>query len=88
MDNKGEPLIGATVQQKGSSLGTITDTEGKFSFNVEKDKGVLVVSYIGFKVQEIPFDSSTNHLKVIMQENDAVLDEVVVVGAGTQKRCQ
>ena len=86
MDNKGEPLIGATVQQKGSSLGTITDTEGKFSFNVEKDKGVLVVSYIGFKVQEIPFDSSTNHLKVIMQENDAVLDEVVVVGAGTQKK--
>lgn len=86
MDNKGEPLIEATVQQKGSSLGTITDTEGKFSFNVEKDKGVLVVSYIGFKVQEIPFDSSTNHLKVIMQENDAVLDEVVVVGAGTQKK--
>ncbi len=86
VDSAGEPIIGATVQQKGSTLGTITDVDGKFSINVGSNKGILSISYIGMKTQEIPFDNSTKALKVTMEEDSETLEEVVVVGAGTQKK--
>ena len=81
-DDKGEPIIGASVKQKGSSVGTITDLDGKFHFNAERGK-TLEISYIGFKTQQLPASAK---MKVTLREDNEVLDEVVVVGYGVQKK--
>ena len=80
------PVIGASVIQKGTSFGCITDVDGKFSINVDSKKGVLVISYVGMKTQEIPFDANTKTLNVTLDPDSELLDEVVIVGAGTQKK--
>lgn len=82
----GEPLIGATVQVKGNkSAVTITDIDGNFSINVSGRKAVLVISYVGYKTREVPVDD-LSYLEVQMVGDENTLDEVVVVGAGTQKK--
>jgi len=81
-DVKGEPSIGASVMVKGSSIGTITDFDGKFSLEV-KEGDVLVVSYVGYITQET---KAAQNLKITLQEDNELLEEVVVVGYGTQKR--
>jgi len=84
-DTSGEPVIGATVAQKGTnSNGTITDLDGRFSLKVPAN-GTLVISYIGYKTQEVALKNQTS-VKVTMQEDSEMLDEVVVVGYGTQKK--
>lgn len=84
-DTSGEPVIGATVAQKGTnSNGTITDLDGRFSLKVPAN-GTLVISYIGYKTQEVALKNQTS-VKVVMQEDTEILDEVVVVGYGTQKK--
>ena len=83
-DERGEPVIGANVIEKGTTNGTVTDMNGRYSLSVAGD-AVLQISYIGY----IPKDVSTINktmLNVIIQENTQALDEVVVVGYGTQKR--
>lgn len=82
-DVNGEPVIGASVVVKGTSNGTITDLDGKFS--LPDAQGVLVISYIGYKTQEVVLDGQ-KHLKVMMEEDSKALDEVVVVGYGTQRK--
>ncbi|MBP1613638.1 MAG: vitamin B12/cobalamin outer rane transporter [Bacteroidetes bacterium] len=82
-DASGEPIIGASVLVKGTSNGTITDIDGHFSLNV--DKGTLVISYIGYKTQELSI-AGNNSFKVILKEDTELLDEVVVVGYGSQKK--
>lgn len=82
----GLPVIGATIQQKGVTLGAITNVDGQFTITVNAKKGLLVVSYIGMKTQEVAFDSDTKTLMIKLEEDSEVLDEVVVVGAGTQKK--
>lgn len=82
-DEKGEPIIGASVLVKGTSTGTITDIDGNFSFNAPA-KGKLVISYIGYVKQEVTISGS--NIKVIMMEDAQTLDEVIVVGYGTQKK--
>ena len=82
-DANGEPVIGASIVIKGTTNGTMTDLDGKFS--LPNASGTLVVSYIGYKTQEIALNGQ-KQLKVVMQEDSELLDEVVVVGYGAQKK--
>lgn len=78
------PVIGASIMEKGTTNGTVTDFDGNFSLNV-KPGATIVVSFIGFKTQEIAVgNQSTFNIK--MEDDNAVLDEVVVVGYGVQKK--
>ncbi|WP_215225012.1 SusC/RagA family TonB-linked outer membrane protein [Echinicola shivajiensis] len=84
-DSKGEPLFGANIIEKGTSNGTLTDFDGKFSIEVADEKAVLVISYIGFKPQEIVVGKKTS-FNVTLEEEMSALGEVVVMGYGTQDR--
>ncbi len=79
-----EPLIGVSVAIKGTSSGTITDFDGRYSLNVDEGQ-TLVFSYIGYATQEIVITNQTI-LNVSLQEDGELLDEVVVVGYGVQKK--
>lgn len=81
----GDPLIGATVQVRGTTLGTLTDVDGKFSVDVPNESAVLVVSFIGYVAQEIPVAGKTT-IELSLEPTVESLEEVVVVGYGTQKR--
>lgn len=83
VDNTGEPLIGATVMVKGTSLGTATDIEGRFSLKASRG-ATLVVSYVGYKPQEVKVTGGD--IKIVLSEDLSALDEVVVVGYGTMKK--
>lgn len=83
-DEKGEPIIGASVSIKGTSEGTITDLDGKFSLDVPAG-AELQISYIGYIQQLIPIKDKTI-LDVTLKEDTQKLEEVVVVGYGTQKK--
>ena len=84
LDATGMPVIGANVMVKGTTNGTITDMDGKFSLEVDKN-AILVVSYIGYANQEIKVGNQ-NTLSIAMKEDAEALDELVVVGFGTQKK--
>lgn len=84
LDATGMPVIGANVMVKGTTNGTITDMDGRFSLDVDKG-ATLVVSYIGFANQEIKVGNQTN-LSIALKEDSKALEEVVVVGYGTQKK--
>jgi len=83
-DEKGEAIIGATVREKGTNNGTITDMDGNFKFTVKSMQAVLAISYIGYTTQELK--ASAQIMKVVLKSNALALDEVVVVGYGVQKR--
>lgn len=84
LDNS--PLPGVSVLVKGTTTGTTTDADGRFSVNVpDTQNSVLTFSFIGFKVQEIPVNSRTS-INVNMEEDVTTFNEVVVIGYGTQKR--
>lgn len=81
----GSPLIGATIAVKGTTTGTITDAEGAYSIAVPDENAVLIISYVGYTTQEVPVGSQTI-LDVSMAAQSNILDELVVVGYGTQKK--
>ena len=83
-DVNGEPIIGANVVEKGTTNGTVTDIEGRFSLNVAPS-ATLVVSYIGYTTSEIVVGNKTD-LAISLKEDSEMLDEVVVVGYGTMKK--
>ncbi|MDR0745161.1 MAG: SusC/RagA family TonB-linked outer membrane protein [Mediterranea sp.] len=83
-DAMGETIIGASVLEKGTTNGTITDLEGSFSLAVASNS-TLVVSYIGYTSQEIPV-SGKSSFNIILREDSKVLDEVVVIGYGTMRK--
>ena len=83
-DATGEPVIGASVLEKGTTNGTITDFDGNFSLDGSKKGDVIVISYVGYQTQEIKWNGSP--LNVILKEDSKTLSEVVVVGYGTQKK--
>ena len=86
VDESGEPLIGVTVQEKGNtSNGTATDIEGEFSIKVKSPNATLLLSYVGMASMEFPLKGQDN-VKITMKENSDLLEEVVVVGYGTQKK--
>ena len=84
-DAAGVPIIGANVRVKGSTNGTITDIDGNFSLDIAENTELLEVSYIGYKSQVLQIKGK-KELVVVLKEDTEVLDEVVVVGFGTQKK--
>lgn len=85
VDSKGETIIGANVMEKGTTNGTITDFDGNFTLNVSS-KATLVISYIGYKSVEVPASALKSGMKVTLKEDTEVMDEVVVIGYGTQRK--
>ena len=83
-DATGEPLIGASVIAKGTSVGAATDFDGNYSLSVDP-KATLIVSYVGYDTQEIPVDGRTN-INVVLKENSVMLNEVVAIGYGSVKK--
>ena len=84
-DSSGEPVIGASVVVKGNNtMGTITDFDGNFMLDVPT-KSVLLISYIGYVTQEVP-TAGKKSLEIILKEDTKTLDEVVVIGYGTQRK--
>lgn len=83
-DATGQPVIGANVVEQGTTNGTITDLDGKFSLEVPKGS-TLQISYIGYLSKDIPVDEKTNYAIQLIEDSQA-LDEVVVVGYGTAKK--
>lgn len=83
-DASGAGIIGASVLVKGSTNGTITNMDGDFTLNGVKKGDVIIVSYMGYKTQEVKWDGTPIHL--ILKEDTEVLDEIVVVGYGVQKK--
>lgn len=84
VDATGEPVIGANVTVKGTTNGCVTDFDGNFTLS--DAKGTLVVSFIGYQTQEIEVKGNERNLQIILKEDTELLDEVVVVGFGTQKK--
>lgn len=84
IDDSGEPVIGATVAEEGSGNGTITDIDGNFTLQAPDD-ATLLVSFIGYTTQTIK-SRAGQPLKVVLKEDNQMLDEVVVVGFGSQKK--
>lgn len=83
--DEGEVLIGVNIQVKGTSRGTITDLDGKYSIDLSGAEDVLVFSYTGYQRQEVVVGNRTT-IDVIMAPDNTLLDEVVVVGYGSQKK--
>ena len=81
----GETMIGVSVQVKGTTTGGITDMDGNFQVNVSSADATLVFSYIGYQTEEVKVGQQTN-LIIRMKEDGELLDEIVVIGYGTQKR--
>ena len=82
-DNDGNPVIGATVQEKGTYNGTITDIDGKFSLTTITENPILSISYTGFANQEVSWNGSD--LSISLQEG-TLLDEIVVTGSRGKPR--
>jgi len=84
-DENGESLVGATVRVKGTQIGTITDVDGNFRLSVPDDAEIILVSYTGFTTQEVVIGNQTM-FDVSLESEVSTLDEVIVVGYGTQKK--
>ena len=84
-DDTGEPVIGAGVLGKGTTLGTITDIDGHFSFRADDLNGVLVVSFVGMETQEIPMKGKGT-FDIVLKSSNTLLEEVQVVAYGAQKK--
>lgn len=82
VDGGGEPVIGASVIQKGTTSGAITDLDGKFTVSVESGS-TLVISYIGYKNYETKV---SNNMRIVLEEDSKTLSDVVVIGYGVQKK--
>ena len=79
-----ETLIGVSIMEKGTTNGTMTDYDGKFSLSVDKD-ATLTFSYVGYKSIDVKVNGQQN-LQVVMQSTTAELDELVVIGYGVQRK--
>ncbi|MBR1447350.1 MAG: TonB-dependent receptor [Prevotella sp.] len=85
VDATGEPIIGASVMVKGTSNGAVTDYDGKFTINQVPSNANIVISYLGFRTQTVPVDGKQN-FSISLEEDKQMLDEVVVVGYGVQRK--
>ena len=84
-NEKGEPLEGASVTGKGYSIGVTTDNQGRFSINLAKNEGVLLISHVGYQTQEVAV-GNRNTIDIQLISLNAQMDAIVVVGYGTQKK--
>ena len=80
----GEPLPGASIVEKGTTHGVTADFDGNYTLEVSGPNAILVVSYIGFKTKEVPVNGKQT-VNIVLQEDLAQLEEVIVVGYGTQR---
>ena len=85
VDNYGDPVIGANVVVKGTTIGNITDVNGTFTVENVPDNAVLQISYIGFKTLDVPVKGQTS-FNITLQEDAENLQEVVVVGYGSYEK--
>jgi len=85
VDGKGEPIIGASVLEAGTTNGSVTDLDGNFKLSVSSDNSTLRISYIGFQTQNIRVNGQRS-IKVTLLEDSKTIQEVVVVGYGAQKK--
>lgn len=85
IDTNNNPIIGATIRVKGSTTGIISDINGNFTLKNIPNNATLIISYIGYQSQEILLKGQTS-LKIVLQEDNEMLDEVVVVGYGTMRK--
>ncbi len=85
LDGAGEALIGASVLVKGTTIGTITDIDGNYTITLPQDQNILQVSYTGYADQEIDMTGQSN-LTITLSEDSELLDEIVVIGYGRQKK--
>lgn len=85
-DEKGEPLPGVIIRLKGTDRVTVTDVNGAFTLTATEESGTLVFSFIGYSTQEVLFKPGQTTFNITMQPEDKILDEVVVVGYGTEKK--
>ncbi len=83
-DTHGEPIIGANVVIKGTTIGVITDLDGKFNISVSDDNSILVFSYIGYTTQEVAVGSKSS-INVKLETDNLLIDEVVVTALGLQR---
>lgn len=84
-DKSGEPIIGANILEKGTANGMITNVDGQYTLKVKDANSVLSVSYIGYKTQEITVGNKRK-IDIVLADDTELLDEVVVIGYGTQKK--
>ena len=84
-DTAGDLLIGVTVQVQGTSIGTVTDADGRFVLQNVPSSSSLEISYVGMQTVVMPVDGRTN-LDIVLREDTEILDELVVIGYGTQRR--
>ena len=84
-DNSGQPLIGASILEKGTSNGTVTDLDGAFTINVADENAVLVISFLSYMEKEIPLGGQSQ-LTITLEEDAAELNEVVVIGYGSKQK--
>ena len=84
-DENGEPIIGATIKEKGTMNGTVTDFNGNFNLNTITEKGIIEITFVGYQTQEARIQTG-KLVTIILKEDSELLEEVVVVGYGTQKR--
>ena len=84
-DATGETVIGASVLEKGTTNGVITDLDGNFKLTVSKNNAILQISYVGYQTQEVNVSGKTSII-VTLKEDSEMLEEVVVVGYGAQKK--
>jgi TonB-linked SusC/RagA family outer membrane protein len=82
----GEPIPGANIQVKGTTIGTTTDTDGRFEINIESETATLVVSFIGFRSQEVDVSAGDSDVRVELSEDVVGLEEVVVTGLASGTR--
>jgi TonB-linked SusC/RagA family outer membrane protein len=84
-DASGIAMPGVSILEKGTSNGTVSDADGKFTLNVRSSESVLVLSFIGYATQEVPVGGQTN-FEITLQEDTKNLSEVIVIGYGTQEK--
>lgn len=85
LDVNQEPLIGVNVVEKGTSNGTVTDIDGRFNLNLSSSNPELRISYVGYVTQDVAVNGQSS-IQIILQENSEMLDEIVVIGYGIQKK--
>ena len=85
VDKSGNPLPGASIIEKGTTNGTETDFDGNFKISVKNDDAILVIQYLGYAKKEVSVKDKTT-LKIVLNEDAAALDEIVVIGYGTLSR--
>ena len=81
----GSPLIGVNIKLKGTTTGVISDMDGNYSIHVNSSKDILELSYIGYKMRTVPVED-LGVINIKMESDNEMLDEVVIVGSGTQKK--